>query len=447
MVVVAILVLAIVALPGLGPGPGSTAPHGTSRPVGTTAAPTAQDVAVAATGTPSAIDTPPTADPPTDPATDPTTDTPEPAASGQAYPRPVTALRKRLDRAFKQMAKEIGSPGLVAAVKLPDGSVWYGSDGVLWPGGPRVTAGTPFAWGSITKTFVAALTLRAATAGQISLDQTIDAWLPQIPNANLITVRMLLAHRSGLFDYFQSKEYGKRVFSDPTHVWTLDEILTMIGPSVYPPGTGFNYSNTNYILLGLILQQVTGQPLATLIHDQLLAPLGMDHSVFQQAGQPVDLVGAKGFWKSGTGFQEWSDDTNFRPTTSTATVAWAAGAMEGSARDLLDWEMALYGGQVLTPAELAEMLGTYRDSGYGLGARTQTLDGQQGYGHGGSLRGFVSVMYRLPVADLDVVVLANVGFANLDKVANRLAKAALNPLPTPQPSGATSVAPLPSGAP
>ncbi len=305
MVVVAILALAIVALPGLGPGPGSSAPRGTGQPPGTAAA-TAPGVAIAATDAPTDTDADATDTPePTDTGlvavatTAPTTDTPGPTVPGQAYPRPATALRKRLDRAFKQMAEETGSPGLVAAVKLPDGSVWYGSDGVLWPGGPDATPDTPFAWGSITKTFVATLTLRAATAGQLSLDQTIDTWLPQIPNANLITVRMLLAHRSGLFDYFQSKEYAKRVFSDPSHVWTPDEILAMIGPSVYPPGTGFNYSNTNYVLLGMILEQITGQPLATIIHDQLLAPLGLDETVFQQAGQPVDLVGAKGFWKSG----------------------------------------------------------------------------------------------------------------------------------------------------
>jgi len=146
-------------------------------------------------------------------------------------------------------------------------------------------------------------------------------------------------------------------------------------------------------------------------------------------------VGAKGFWKERGGrFREWSDGTDFRPTTSTASVAWAAGAIEGSVRDLLDWEMALYEGDVLTPEALAQMLDFDRRSGYGLGARTQTLAGQPGYGHGGSLRGFVSVMYRLPAEDLDVVVLANVGFADLDRVANRLSNAALRALATPEPS-------------
>jgi len=417
VIVATIVVLAIVALPGLGPG--STA----------TPRPTALDVALAGTSAPGSTIGQPTTEP--RPSSDATV---RPADTGQAYPRPIAALRRRLDRAFKQMAKEVGAPGLAAALQLPDGSVWYGLDGVLWPGGPDVTADTPFAWGSITKTFVAALTLRAASQGQLQLDQTIDAWRPQVANADEITVRMLLAHRSGIFDYFQHKDYARRVFDRPDHAWTTDEILALTGPAVFRPGRGFSYSNTNYVLLGLILEQVTGQPLATLVHDQLLAPLGMDDTVFQQAGQPVGLVGAKGFWKAGPGFREWSDGTDFRPTTSTATVAWAAGAMEGSVRDLLDWEMALYGGRVLTADELAQMLDFHRDSGYGMGARTQTVAGERGYGHGGSLRGFVSVMYRLPTEDLDVIVLANVGFANLDRVANRLTKAALNPLTTPGPS-------------
>jgi D-alanyl-D-alanine carboxypeptidase len=428
LVVLAIVALAVVALPGMGPGPGATA------------TPTRADTAAVLGASPSDGGTSgdPTGlvDPSAAGVADPT---PRPVASGQAYPRPIPALRKRLDRAFKQMAKEVGSPGLAAAVKLPDGSVWYGTDGVLWPGGPKVTPDTPFAWGSITKTFVAALTLRAVSTGQLDLDQTIDAWLPQIPDSDAITVRMLLAHRSGIFDYFQSKAYPKLVFERPTHAWTTDEILALTGPRAFAPGKGFNYSNTNYVLLGLILEQLSGQPLATLIHDQLLAPLGMDDTVFQQAGQPVGLVGAKGFWKAGSGFREWSDGTDFRPTTSAATVAWAAGAMEGSARDLLDWEMALYGGQVLEPDALSKMLAFSKDSGYGLGARTQTVAGRPGYGHGGSLRGFLSVMYRLPDEDVDIVVLANVGFANLDKVANRLAKAVLNPLSTPRPSVMPSV--------
>jgi D-alanyl-D-alanine carboxypeptidase len=376
-----------------------------------------------------------------------TTPVPTPAPTvdpARTYPIPIPAAQRRLDRAFATMAAEVGAPGLAAAVRLPDGTVWYGTTGVLWPDGAAVTADTPFAWGSITKTVIAALVLRLASEGEIDLDTRIVKWFPDYPQARRISVRMLLAHTSGIFDYFQHEDYPERVYEDPLHEWTPREILSLTGKRTNPPGRGFSYSNTNYVLLGLILERVTGQPLADLIEAEVLGPLGLDETVFQQVGRPVGLVGAKGFWKEKGGrFREWSDGTDFRPTTSTASVAWAAGAIEGSVRDLLDWEMALYQGDVLPPEALAQMLDFDARSGYGLGARTQTLAGRPGYGHGGSLRGFVSVMYRLPAEDLDVVVLANVGFANLDRVANRLSNAALRALATPEPSlAAPSIDPL-----
>ena len=429
MVIVVLGLLVLAAMPGLWPrdaAGGRLAVGGSSS----STVPRSSD-AGSGQGPPATDDVPaPTREPATtdqalpDPTFDP----------ARTHPDPVAAAQRRLDNAFAAMALEVGAPGLAAAVELSDGSVWYGATGVLWPDGPAVTPDTPFAWGSITKTFVAALALRLASQGGLDLDATLDTWFPDYPQARRITLRMLLAHRSGIFDYFQHPDYPARVFDHPRHAWTPDEVLSLTGPRTNAPGKAFSYSNTNYVLLGLVLEQVTGKPLADQVHDELLAPLGLDETVFQQAGRPVGLVGAKGFWKDRTGFREWSDGTDFRPTTSAATVAWAAGAMEGSVRDLLDWEMSLYEGGVLTPDALGQMLAFDPKSGYGLGARTQTLAQRQGYGHGGSLRGFVSVMYRLPVEDVDVVVLANVGFADLDRVATRLARAAINALATPAPS-------------
>ncbi len=420
MIIAVLATLIVLAVPGLTPRAGADATvPAVAAVVGSGAAPTLDP---AATGV--AATDPPTSGSPT----------PTPVQVVSTHPTPLPAVQRRLDRAFAAMAEVVGAPGLAAAVRMPDGSVWYGADGVLWPGGPSVTPDTPFAWGSITKTFVATLVLRLAAEGRIDLDQAISAWFPGWPQADRITVRMLLSHSSGIFDYFQHPTYPTRVFEDPLHAWTTDEILALTGPRAYAPGKGFNYSNTNYVLLGRILEQVTGSPLADQIHDGLLAPLGLDETVFQQAGRENGMVGAKGFWKAGRGFTEWSDGTDFRPTTSAATVAWAAGAMEGSVRDLLDWEIGLYQGDVLAPGSLAQMLDFDRKSGYGLGARTQTLQDRRGYGHGGSVRGFVSVMYRLPTEDIDVVVLANVGFADLDRVASRLVRAALAATATPEPS-------------
>ncbi|MFN8518818.1 MAG: serine hydrolase [Chloroflexota bacterium] len=431
-VIVVLGVLVLAAMPSLLPGGGSD-----DRAVSAAGAGSSAD-ATAVARTPSPASTPgATAGPTSAPTPAPTID------PARAYATPVPAAQRRLDRAFATMAAEVGAPGLAAAVKLPDGTVWYGATGVLWPDGPEVTPDTPFAWGSITKTFVATLVLRLASEGTLDLDDKLSTWFPDYPQARRITLRMLLGHTSGIFDYFQHPDYPERVYDDPLHVWTPEEILSLTGKRTNAPGKAFSYSNTNYVLLGLILEQVTGEQLVDLVHDQLLAPLGLDETVFQQAGRDNGLVGAKGFWKrKGGGFEEWSDGTDYRPTTSTATVAWAAGAIEGSIRDLLDWEMALYEGDVLSPDALSEMLDFDEASGYGLGARTQTVAKRAGYGHGGSMRGFVSVMYRLPAEDLDVVVVTNIGFANLDRVANRLASATLAALATPEPT----IQPAPSDA-
>jgi D-alanyl-D-alanine carboxypeptidase len=425
VIIVVLGALVLAAMPGLVPsdrGGGRPAAAAGASSDATAAPPAAT---LAATAAPPVATSAPTPAPTVDPL--------------RTHPTPIPAAQRRLDRAFATMAQEVGAPGLAAAVRLPDGTVWYGSTGVLWPDGPAVTPDTPFAWGSITKTFVATLVLRLVSTGVLSLDDRLSTWFPDYPQARKITLRMLLGHTSGIFDYFQHPDYPERVYEDPLHAWTPQEILSLTGKRTNAPGKAFSYSNTNYVLLGLILEQVTGVELADLVHDQLLEPLGLDESVFQQAGRPNGLVGAKGFWKKkGGGFQEWSDGTDYRPTTSTATVAWAAGAIEGSIRDLLDWEMALYEGDVLLPEALALMLDFDEQSGYGLGARTQTIAKRAGYGHGGSLRGFVSVMYRLPAEDLDVVVVTNVGFANLDRVANRLASAALAALATPEPAVPTT---------
>ncbi len=216
---------------------------------------------------------------------------------------------------------------------------------------PRPRRTRPFAWGSITKTFVAALTLRAATEGQLGLDQTIDAWLPEIPGADRITVRMLLAHRSGIFDYFQHKDYPKLVFERPDP--RLDDrgdpgpqrtsgIRARAAASATPTPTTCCWASS-----WSRSPASRSRPSST---TGCWQPLGMDETVFQQAGQPVGLVGAKGVLEeAATGSGNGPTAPTSDPPRPTATVAWAAGAMEGSVRDLLDWEMALYGGRGADP--------------------------------------------------------------------------------------------------
>ncbi len=358
-----------------------------------------------------------------------------PASAGAPAVDPELAakLQIRLD----QWRLNHRAPGVAAAVRLPDGSRWLGTSGTRTTGknARPVKPGTPFAIASLTKTFMAALMLQLREEGKLTLGTKLSTWLPDYPKANKISVKMLLSHRSGIFDYFANSTYESRVFGRPKHHWRSGEILKLTGPRYCPPGTCYRYSNTNYVLLGVIVRKVTGKSPAQNIRQRFLEPLGLTETYFQ-GQEPIGREPAKGYWSTGRGWIGFADGSRYRPNTSGATVADAAGAMVSSVRDVSDWEDALLGGDVLEPTSLALMLRFHPRSGYGLGMRYAVLDGRLAIGHGGSLRGYVSLMYRLPVDDLDVVVLTNLGRTNIQTLADKLTRATLKhlePEPVPEP--------------
>jgi D-alanyl-D-alanine carboxypeptidase len=316
------------------------------------------------------------------------------------------------------------APGVAAAVRLPDGSRWIGTSGmaVRGKGGRPVRRDTPFAVASLTKTFMAALVLQLREEGKLFLGSPLSRWLPDYPRAKRITVEMLLNHRSGVFDYFEHPRYERLVFGRPRHRWTTKEILALRGRPYCDPGTCYHYSNTNYVLLGAIVREVTGKAPATSIRRRFLKPLGLDES-YMQGQERIGRVAAKGYWALSRRYVGFSDGSRFRPNTSAATVAGSAGAMLASVRDISDWQDALLSGDVLEPASLKRMLRFHRRSGYGLGMRRARLAGRPAIGHGGSLRGFVSIMYRLPDDDIDVTILTNLGRTDLQGLADHLTRA------------------------
>jgi D-alanyl-D-alanine carboxypeptidase len=349
---------------------------------------------------------------------------------GELDPLLATKLQTRLDR----WRVSHGAPGVAAAVRLPDGSRWMGTSGerVVGKGDKPVSVLTPFEIGSLTKTFVAALVLKLQEEGRLTLDQSISTWLPDYPVAKRITVRMLLSHRSGIYDYFSHPRYESRVFDRPRHRWSTSEILALTGPRYCRPNTCFHYSNTNYVLLGRIVKKVTGASVARNLRDRFLFPLGLRDTFFQ-GQEPILKVPAEGYLATRKGYQRFADGSRFRPNTSAATVANAAGAMVSSVRDISDWQDALLSGSILQPASLAQMLDFDRKSGYGLGMRYARLDGILGIGHGGSLRGFVALMYRLHRQDIDVVVLTNLGRTNIQGLADDLTRVSMRHFGIPRP--------------
>ena len=304
-------------------------------------------------------------------------------------------------------------PGASAAVILGDGSRWAGVSGRSFVSPDQsVELDTGFVVGSITKTFVASLILELRDDGLLALDDPLSNWLPDYPKATNITIRQLLSHTSGVFDYFNHADYTSAVFGHPSHAWTGPEILATFPHAPYfAPGAGYHYSNTNYVLLGLVAEAAGGASIGQQLRTRFWGPLDLDDTYTQSDGPPPASA-ARGYWWSNGKFVDKGDQSGYRPTRSAATVAWSVGDVVASARDIATWASSLYGGDVLAPASLAEMTDWQANPGdghYGLGVRVEEYGGRLMLGHTGSIRGYTGVVWYVPSEDATFVVLTNRG--------------------------------------
>jgi D-alanyl-D-alanine carboxypeptidase len=344
----------------------------------------------------------------------------------------ATALQKALD-SFRAGAGA-GYPGVSAAVVFPDGSLWAGQSGsaILSPQAP-VTPDTLFSIGSISKTFIAALAGRLAARGTISLDDPLAKYVPDFYDAANITLRQLLNHTSGVRDLFDVM--APAILADRTRAWTTDEVLAKVGKSRYAfaPGHGYWYSNTDYVLLGAVIEKATGQPIAALVRSEFLEPLGLTHT-FLQTEEDAPGAKAHGYFKPTSAPVDQSAGTML-PFTAEATVVGPAGAYVSTASDLARWGDALYNGNVLDQATLAAMTDISQTQGfkapftprwtYGLGLEETTIAGQTAWGHRGHLDGFWSAMWYLPASQATIVVIANAEWADPVAATAVLAKVIL----------------------
>ena len=146
-------------------------------------------------------------------------------------------------------------------------------------------ADTHFRIASVTKTMTAAVILQLAQEGKLSLDDPVSKYVPDVPNGDHITLAQLLEMRSGLYSFTDAPELATSMDDDPTKVWTPQELLDIAfaQPPNFAPGAEYEYSNTNYVLLGLIVEQLDGQPLATVFEERLFEPLGMTDTLLPAA--------------------------------------------------------------------------------------------------------------------------------------------------------------------
>jgi D-alanyl-D-alanine carboxypeptidase len=305
------------------------------------------------------------------------------------------ALEKSLEAAFKKSFKQSGVPGAVAAVRTPDGT-WVSTLGVAnKASGKPMRANMHHRIGSITKTFTATLLLKADAQGRLSLDDTIDQYVKGVPNGDEITLRQMANMSSGIASYTDDEQWAKEALSHPRKVWKPEK-LARIGiedSPVFAPGKGWQYSNTNYVLLGLVLEQVTGKPIGKLYQKEIIDPLHLRETSFPNTDPAVPEPYDHGYTLQGQSKGKLVDATHWSPSWS-----WTAGAMISTAEDLLVYGRALSTGGGLLPREQqAERLTSFL---YGLEPNTPQraygigLVDQRGWlGHTGEVPGYNTSLY------------------------------------------------------
>jgi D-alanyl-D-alanine carboxypeptidase len=248
---------------------------------------------------------------------------------------------------------------------------------------------------SITKTFVAATILQLVAEGKVDLDAPIEKYLPgrihgDGIDANAITVRQLLRHQSNLPEYFDAQT------PVPTTPVTADQLLdaALQKRPQFPPGSAVKYTNTNYVIAGMLIEKLAGQPVTDEITRRIIVPLGLSNTYFPAAGDTGLRAPFAHGYQTAEGNRE--DATKFN-----ASAAGMSGSLVSTNEDTSAFLTALLGGRVVPPAQLREMMNTvdWTDAGpgfrYGLGLTSIDLDcGVKVWGHGGDVNGYHSLMAK-----------------------------------------------------
>lgn len=325
-------------------------------------------------------------------------------------------LDSRLREVVDSLQRAARAPGISVGIVLPDGRELSLVAGLADTAtGERFLPTHRTLAGSVGKTLFAALALQLIGEGRLALDAPIARYLGErpgfgrLPNAAAITVRMLLNHTSGLVRYEFDERFIRDLLAEPDRIWApWDQVSYLLDqPAPFPAGGGWEYSDTNYLVLGLILEQVTGRPAYEEIQRRFLTPLGLDGTIPSNARSLPHL--AQGYPGAGNPFG--GSDVMLRDgrLIFNPQFEWAGGGFASTGRDLARWAHALYSGRVIPRplldtalAGVAARLG--RDTRYGLGVILWPTALGPAMGHSGFFPGYLTEMRYWPGRGFAVAV-------------------------------------------
>ncbi|WP_327064899.1 beta-lactamase family protein [Kitasatospora sp. NBC_01250] len=357
-------------------------------------------------------------------------------AAGPAPSSASAAWRVRLAELVRQDVAA-GAPGVAVRVDEGGGQVLDIAQQAPWSRADhRLGADDEFKMGSNTKTMVATVVLQLVAERRISLTDPVSRWLPGlIPDGEQITVRMLLDHTSGLFNYANDPAVLRSFTGQDTRSWSPRQLIAAAvqHPALFAPGTRYSYSNTNYVALGLVAEQASGQGIADLIRQRITQPLHLTHTHLDTGGgtsTPGSPNLAHGYEPDaahlapvlppgtppGSAFAGPERPDGYVDTTATAlSTEWAAGGMVSTAGDWARFDRALLSGKLLPSAQLKEMETTVSEgpdtaNRYGLGLEQVVTPCGTVWGHDGQVPGYSSEEYTDPTGHRTVSVFTTTVF-------------------------------------
>src|SRR5262247_1884408 len=371
--------------------------------------------------------------------------TPSTQTASALKPIDQAALQSLVDTTIKELL----IPGAVVLLRTPQGDFTAASGTTQLNTTKPPRADTHFRIASNTKTMTAAVIMQLAQESKLSLSDPVSKYVPGVPNGDNITIAQLLEMRSGLYNYTDAPELSASIDRDPTKVWTPAELLAIAfahQPN-FPPGTKYEYNNTNYALLGLIIEKMDGRPLATAMQKRLFEPLGMQHTElpastvntipepyshgYLYGSSSVALVGEPPYSPE---VQAAARAGTLLPKDYTGvnhSNAAAAGGVISTADDLATWIKALVAGRVLDPAYQRRWLDSLKPEDpnkpegqkYGYGISQYSWGPNTIYFHGGETPGYNSEISYDPANDMTLIVWTNLTVSldeQLQRTANTL---------------------------
>jgi len=335
---------------------------------------------------------------------------------------PLSAQQQDLDDLLAQYA-DATSPALVVQVTTPDGT-WTATTGLA--DGSRPTAPNDrFRIASMSKTYVSVVALMLVEEGVFALDDLASDWLPtdvveNIANADAVTIRQLLAMRSGIDDYLGTDEFFDALYKDSTHEWTAEEAITYAYrlPALFAPDEEYYYSNSNYLLMQLILENASGMTLPQLTRERILDPLGLVNTYTQ-----ISETHPEGFVY---GYEDWDGDGVAENVSDINDGAGLGdGGLVSNTADITTFYQALLQDQTLLGEEMISELLNFSpdDEGaeYSLGLSAWETDFGVAWGHSGAVLGFYTLGVYLPDSDITIIALSASYDVDLESLVNDVA--------------------------